>query len=119
MNRAAVNNPLALICPACGAGCRFDVGDPFVCGTCGASFTVDDVLRSPPVRWGPSKDGYVESKCGRWRICPLFSGRVRPAWFELLRDGAVVERNIDTQRTAKARAAHLAIEALARRARGS
>jgi ribosomal protein S27AE len=109
MNRTDVSRPLEVACPKCGAVCRFDVGDKFICGTCGARFTVDDLIASMPVQWSPSRDGYVESRCGRWRIRPLFSGHVKPAWFELLHDGVVVERNIATQRDAKARAAHHAL----------
>lgn len=108
MNRTALGRPLEITCPKCGAACRFDVGDKFWCGTCGARFTVDDLLADAPVRWKPSQDGHVESKCGRWQIRPLHSGRVKPVTFELLRDGVVVERDLETQRDAKARAAHLA-----------
>lgn len=105
MNRTALGRPLDLTCPMCGAACRFDVGDRFVCSTCGARFTVDDVLAAAPVQWKPSQDGHVESRCGHWQIRPLHVGRAKPT-FELLRDGVVVDRNFGTQRDAKARAAH-------------
>lgn len=48
-----------------------------------------------PIEWKRSEDGYCDSKCGRWRIRPLFCTRVNPAAFELLRDGVVVGRFIE------------------------
>lgn len=33
------------------------------------------------IKWNRSEDGYVDSKCGRFQIRPLFCGRTRPIWF--------------------------------------
>ena len=37
----------------------------------------------PVVRWGKSEDGYVTSKCGRFKIIPEFCSRVRPIWYRV------------------------------------
>lgn len=58
------------------------------------------VQASSVIRWKRSVDGYVESHCGRWRIRPLFWGRVNPQSFELLREGIVMGTR-NTQRAAK------------------
>lgn len=35
------------------------------------------------IRWNRSEEGFVESKDGRWWICPLFIGRTTPQGYEL------------------------------------
>ena len=33
---------------------------------------------SKPIKWGRSDDGYVDSKCGQFRLVPKWWGRVNP-----------------------------------------
>ena len=57
----------------------------------------------PPVRWLRSKEGYCDSACGRYRISPLFCGRVKPVFFTV-RDNLtkdVLTRSCFTQTEAK------------------
>lgn len=35
------------------------------------------------ISWGRSEDGYVVSKCGRFRIVPEFCGRSQPIWYRV------------------------------------
>jgi len=35
------------------------------------------------IQWNRSEDGYVESKCGMWKITPLYWGCVRPQNYQL------------------------------------
>ena len=35
------------------------------------------------IKWGRSEDGFVTSKCGRYRIVPQFAGRVQPIWYQV------------------------------------
>lgn len=35
------------------------------------------------VQWGRSEDGFVKSKCGRFRIIPEFWGRVQPQVYRI------------------------------------
>ena len=35
------------------------------------------------VKWERSKDGFCKSKCGRFRIKPIFAGRVKPIWYQV------------------------------------
>jgi hypothetical protein len=53
------------------------------------------------IRWKRARDGFVESRDGRWRIEPLYCGCTRPQVFELLRDGVRVASYCSTQREAK------------------
>jgi hypothetical protein len=54
------------------------------------------------IRWGRSEEGYVESKCGRFTISPLYWGHTRPQSYEL-RDTKTgrVNMYLDTQADAK------------------
>ena len=56
------------------------------------------------ISWKRSREGYVDSTCGRWLIEPLYFGSVKPQSYALFRDGARVGYLIATQREAKARA---------------
>ena len=57
------------------------------------------------VKWGRSEEGYVESKCGRFDIVPLWMGTTRAQAYDLIDTGP--NRNLyvrtmhDTQRLAK------------------
>lgn len=58
------------------------------------------------ILWKRSRDGFVESHCGEWRIVPLFCACTRPQDYELWRCGAVrhwkvAARMCGTQRGAK------------------
>lgn len=54
------------------------------------------------IKWTKSKEGYVESKCGRFAITPLWCGRVQPVFFKLLDKETKMEtRSCFTQREAK------------------
>jgi len=35
------------------------------------------------IKWGKSKEGYVESKCGRFQISPIHWGRCNPIGYTL------------------------------------
>ena len=35
------------------------------------------------IKWGRSDEGFVESKCGRWHITPLYWGCTRPQAYAL------------------------------------
>lgn len=62
------------------------------------------------IKWGPSSDGYCTSKDGKWKIVPLYCGRVKPQMYELRHDGKR-EGWHTTQRLAKERA-EVALERL-------
>lgn len=66
--------------------------------------------RAPRIHWKRADDGFVESRCGRWWITPLYCGCTRPQAYELQRDGKIVDSYCQTQREAKARAEELARE---------
>ncbi|MBK1667062.1 hypothetical protein CKO28_03255 [Rhodovibrio sodomensis] len=53
------------------------------------------------VRWGRSQDGFVASKCGRFKISPYFAGCTRPVDFSVhdIDAGRVARR--ETQRDCK------------------
>lgn len=53
------------------------------------------------IRWKRSRDGFVESHCGEWRIVPLFCTCTRPQDYELWRRGKIAARMCGTQRGAK------------------
>lgn len=53
------------------------------------------------IRWHRSDDGFVESKCGQWRIVPNYCGTTRPQDYQLWRDNVLVEYMARTQRDAK------------------
>jgi len=62
---------------------------------------------SKSIKWGRSEDGYVDSKCGLFRIVPKWWGRVSPQ--EYVVEHRVEEtwtriESADTQRDAKRRA---------------
>lgn len=61
-----------------------------------------------PIRWKRADDGFVESRCGRWWITPLYCGCTRPQAYELRLDGKVVDSHCQTQRDAKTRAGEIA-----------
>ncbi len=50
--------------------------------------------------WGRSDDGYCDSKCGRFEIRPIYSGRVQPIWYALWKLDVRIGW-YDTQREAK------------------
>lgn len=56
------------------------------------------------IRWKRSTEGYCDSHCGRWKITPLYCGRVKPQFFDLYRDGQKVALMLSSQRQAKDRA---------------
>jgi hypothetical protein len=35
------------------------------------------------IKWQRSEDGFVTSKCGRYKIKPQFAGRVQPIWYQI------------------------------------
>lgn len=35
------------------------------------------------IQWGRSSEGYVESKCGRYYVNPLYCGTTRPQYYEV------------------------------------
>lgn len=53
------------------------------------------------VKWNRSEDGYTESKCGHFRIEPIFMGRTTAQAYHLYADGVKVMQYCDTQREAK------------------
>jgi hypothetical protein len=61
------------------------------------------------VRWNRSDEGFATSKCGRYKIEPLYWGCVRPQSYQLVRvvtwDGRITSERIGsffaTQRDAK------------------
>lgn len=53
------------------------------------------------VQWKRSQDGFVESRCGRWKITPEYWSCTDPQAFTLHRDGKIVARHCETQRDAK------------------
>ena len=61
------------------------------------------------IRWKPSREQFVDSHCGQWRIAPKYWGRVRAVEYELRRGAGygVHVGNFDTQAKAKAHAASL------------
>ena len=52
------------------------------------------------VQWGRSEDGFVESKCGRFKIKPIFAGRYKPIWYQV-EDTAPGGHGMATQNTQK------------------
>ncbi len=62
------------------------------------------------LKWGPSDEGFVESKCGRFRITPNYCGGTRPETYEV-RDG---DRQITTMALSVADAKDCAARYLAR-----
>jgi hypothetical protein len=54
------------------------------------------------IKWGKSEEGYVESKCGRWRIVPLYCGTTSPQMYEIIDDDEGRRWTGDTQRMLKA-----------------
>jgi len=64
-------------------------------------------LYSVPVKWERSEEGYVDSKCGRFEIVPLFCGTTRPQYYEMYYTDPVMltRRRVvglaDTQRSCK------------------
>jgi len=54
------------------------------------------------VQWGRSEDGYAESKCGRFRIIPIFAGRVQPIWYQVIDKETGDKAQRDTQHECKA-----------------
>ncbi len=61
------------------------------------------------VKWSPSDEGYTDSHCGRFSICPQFEGTTRAQSYRLDEYHPltlqVCKRNThDTQRDAKAEA---------------
>ena len=59
------------------------------------------------IRWKRSQEGFVESRCGRWKITPEYWSCVDPQAFTLSRDGEIVARHCSTQRDAKDTATYL------------
>lgn len=54
------------------------------------------------IRWGKSKEGYCDSKCGRFSISPQWCGRVNPVFWKLVDNKTKTEtRCCSTQREAK------------------
>lgn len=53
------------------------------------------------IRWGRSEDGYVDSRCGRFKIRPLYCSCVKPQWYETTYYGKTISRWCSTQRDAK------------------
>lgn len=64
----------------------------------------DFVEARPLIVWKRPTGGYCESACGRWKISPLYCGRVKPQFYELRCDGKVIAARRTTQRAAKAAA---------------
>jgi hypothetical protein len=59
------------------------------------------------IRWKRSVEGYCDSHCGRWRISPLYCGRVKPQFFDLYLDGKKVALMLSSQHEAKDRASNM------------
>lgn len=53
------------------------------------------------IEWKRPKDSYVESKCGRYQISPLYFSCVNPRGYQLKRGDHVVAWQCETQREAK------------------
>lgn len=53
------------------------------------------------VDWNRSKDGYCESKCGRFHISPLYLGRCSPVEYELYYNSVKIKQWYPSQRSAK------------------
>lgn len=64
-----------------------------------------NVEKMMSITWARAAAGFVESNCERWRIVPVYSGRVRPKTFELRLDGEPVGGQFHSQREAKRYAA--------------
>lgn len=72
-------------------------------------------MSRPAIKWGRATDGYVDSKCGLWKITPCYWGRTRPVWFQLERlivdvggkRWKVMSTTCGSQREAKELAEHL------------
>lgn len=62
------------------------------------------------IHWKRSREGFVESRCGRWKITPEYWGCVDPQAFTLHRDNTIVVRNCATQREAKQDAENLLLK---------
>lgn len=58
-------------------------------------------MTTKAIKWGRSEDGYVDSKCRRYKIKPLYFGCVKPQWFEARYYAEVISRWCSTQREAK------------------
>ena len=67
-------------------------------------------LDPKPLNWGRSQDGYCASKCGRFRISPLWCGRVNPLFWKLEDGAKLISAAISTQREAKQIAARIVHE---------
>lgn len=48
--------------------------------------------------WKKSADGFVESKCGRFRIRPIYWGRVKAIRYELKDLGELTDKEADSGR---------------------
>ena len=35
------------------------------------------------IQWRRSQDGFTTSKCGRYKIKPVFASRVQPIWYQV------------------------------------
>lgn len=59
---------------------------------------------SVSVFWERSEDGFVTSKCGRFKIKPQFAGRVKPIWYQVedTSPGGLGMATCETQKKCKA-----------------
>lgn len=53
------------------------------------------------IQWKRSNDGFVDSKCGKWVIVPLYCGSTRAQFFELKHERKTITRMASSQREAK------------------
>ncbi len=60
-----------------------------------------ETLAFHAVRWKRSDDGFVVSRCGFWRIAPVYGGGTRPESYKLYFDNRMAGSG-QTQRECKA-----------------
>ena len=60
------------------------------------------------VKWHRSAEGFVESKCGRFRIAPKFQGCTTPKSYELIDGRATRGSLFESQRDCKLEAEEIA-----------
>jgi hypothetical protein len=53
------------------------------------------------VKWSMSRQGWVLSRCGRYKIVPLFMGCNTPQAYNLEKDGVKVASVLNSQKEAK------------------
>lgn len=53
------------------------------------------------VKWERSEDGFTNSKCGSYKIKPLYSGCVKAQWYEATYYAEKIARHCATQGFAK------------------